>query len=55
MVRMPPKKSRYARPGGVVDELVFGARDYERLAVVMEDCRKQVFLAGEQDFVGIHG
>src|ERR1039457_5850121 len=33
--------------GGVVDELVFGARDYERLAVVMEDCRKQVFLAGE--------
>jgi hypothetical protein len=35
--------------------LVFGARDDQGLAVVMEDGREEVFLAREQDFVGVHG
>src|ERR1035438_4046542 len=41
--------------GGIVHELVFRARDHQRLAVVMENRREQVILAGEEKFVGIHG
>jgi hypothetical protein len=39
---------------GVIHELVFGARDHQRLLVVMEDRRKKELLAREDNFVFSH-